>query len=60
MPNCTNCGTELELDYTQGTELDGDIAVLHQSGYCPNCGKNFKWVDYFEFTNFAELEEQED
>lgn len=60
MPECTNCGTELELDHTRGTDLDGDVVVLYQLGYCPKCGKNFKWVDYFEFTNFAELEEQED
>ena len=57
MPECTNCGTELELDYTRGTDLDGDVVVLYQSGYCPKCGKNFKWVDYFEFANFAELKE---
>lgn len=57
MPECTNCGTELELDYTQNTEFDGDVAIAHQIGYCPKCGKHFTWVDYFEFTNFSELKE---
>jgi uncharacterized protein with PIN domain len=55
MPTCMECGTELELDYSHGTELDGDIAIVYQTGYCPKCGKNYNWVDYYEFVNFSKL-----
>ena len=35
MPNCTSCGTELELDFSKDVELDGDVASVYQTGYCP-------------------------
>ena len=59
MPECMECGTELELDYSRGTDLDGDVVVMYQTGHCPNCGKHYTWTDYYEFTNFSELKEAE-
>lgn len=59
MPECIECGTELELDYSQNTELDGDVAAVYQTGYCPKCGKQFTWIDYFEFSRFSNLREAE-
>lgn len=49
MPECTNCGTELSVDFTDEVECDGHIVILHQEGYCPNCGKHHIWQERYTF-----------
>lgn len=49
MPECTNCGTELSVDFTDEVECDGGIVILYQEGYCPNCGKHHTWQERYTF-----------
>ena len=56
MPNCLVCGTELEFSDTIDTECDGSVITLYETGYCPKCGKEYRWKDYYEFDRFDNLE----
>lgn len=58
MPECPYCKIELEIDtpYDQETEIS-DIIVFN-IGYCPKCGKFFKWRDHFTFSHFTDLKEE--
>ena len=56
MPNCLECGTELEYHDSIDTEFDGSVIVLHEVGHCPKCGKDYKWRSYYEFDRFDDVE----
>ena len=57
MPVCKDCGIELEFDATLDEECDGTVIMLKELGHCPHCHKAYKWLDYFEFDRYDELEE---
>lgn len=59
MPKCKHCGTELEFDDTYDQYCDADIVCLYEVGHCPNCGKEYKWKDYYKFSDYEDLEECE-
>lgn len=57
MPDCLNCGTELEFDESLDQYTDNDDVILYEIGHCPCCGKSFKWKDNYKFTKYSDLEE---
>ena len=57
MPECLECGTELEFDNTLDQYSDADVVVFYEIGHCPKCKKAYKWKDIFKFETFEDLEE---
>ena len=57
MPNCKYCKVELEFDDTVDEYVDNEEVTLYEVGHCPNCRRNYKWQDYYEFKYYTNLEE---
>lgn len=57
MPKCLKCETELEFDDTVDTWVDEEIVEMKNIGHCPECGKKYKWRDFYRYTEFQDLEE---
>lgn len=57
MPECLECKVEIEFDDTVDIYSDSDIVVFYEVGYCPKCGKIYKWRDVYKFSHFEDLEE---
>ena len=58
MPECTNCGTELEFDETVDSWADEEIVEMKNHGHCPKCGTLYKWKDLYKYLDFQDLEER--
>ena len=35
----------------------GDFIIAYATGYCEECGTNYKWKDIYSLTDFEDLEE---
>lgn len=55
-PTCT-CGTELEFEKDEIVFSDGDTIEAVSEGSCPNCGKRYRWSDFFELSYFSNMKE---
>lgn len=58
MLECIKCGTELKFDETVEIQVDASEAVLKELGHCPKCGKKYKWLDVYVYSDFINLEER--
>lgn len=56
-PDCPNCGKEIEFLEHYDLSDDGDIIIAYATGYCEECGTNYKWKDIYSLENFEDLEE---
>lgn len=60
IPRCPNCDEELEYTDFYFGEVDGDCAYFDANGYCPKCGRKYKWEEVFEIVevrNYVQIEE---
>ena len=59
-PNCSNCNTELDENETTNWWCDEGYEIyLARKGTCPNCGKEFSWMEEYVYTGFINLKEED-
>ena len=58
MPKCT-CGEEIEFERDEFFDGDSDIILQRAYGYCPKCGKKYRWNDVYILKDFSDLKEIE-
>jgi uncharacterized protein YbaR (Trm112 family) len=53
LPVCPIC--EAELEYTEFVydDCDGDVVWFKSHGYCPRCGKEYRWYDKYNFAGIT-------
>lgn len=57
-PRCKHCGADLEFTTTLEDDFyDADTIELVVSGGCPNCHKQYRWKEYYNYTHYEDLEE---
>lgn len=56
---CPNCNNKLFVETDDHMFYD-EYAREDVNGYCPNCGKNFKWTNYFKFDRFENFFEDKE
>ena len=54
---CSNCGAELEQDECYDTNFEGSFIANYIAGHCPNCNKEFQWVEVYDYKGVEEIEE---
>ena len=57
MAKCLSCGNELVFDETYDEYVDSTEVILYEEGHCPECGKQYKWKDVYNFSEEDELRE---
>lgn len=58
-PKCPHCDIELE-DYNHYDCYDtNDITVYYTTGFCPECGKGYRWEEIYTYNHFENFEEDE-
>lgn len=56
MPMCSVCDIELEYTKFVFDGRDGDIVWYESYGYCPECGREYRWYEENHFAGIAGLE----
>ena len=54
---CPNCSEELMEDECYDTDFGSDYIRNFISGHCPECEKEFQWIEIYEFIEAEEIEE---
>ena len=54
---CPYCGTDLVEDESLDTMVEPSVVYNALAGHCEDCGRNFQWVEKFEYLGFDGLEE---
>lgn len=57
---CPHCDCDLEIDDCFDIEFDGGKVTHCWKGYCPECGKNFRWKEIYLFDRIEDLVEDDD
>lgn len=55
MPMCSICEVDLEYDEFMFEDCDGDTVWFKSRGYCPECGKEYRWYDRYTFSGICDL-----
>ena len=53
---CPICETEIEYTDFVFDDCDGDTAYFKSHGRCPECGREYRWYERYEFADVIELE----
>lgn len=53
---CPICETEIDYTNFWFDDCDGDTAYFKSYGYCPECGREYRWYDRYSFAGIVELE----
>ena len=56
LPICSICETDLEYTEFIYEDCDGDSVYFKSRGYCPECGREYRWYDKYDFAGVIELE----
>lgn len=59
MPVCPHCGVELEGCDAYDEEIDDEGVTLSVSATCPQCNKNFRYQEYYNYCGYGDLEEDD-
>jgi hypothetical protein len=54
---CPNCGEELTQDECYDTHFEQEYIANFIAGHCPNCEKEFQWVEVYNYAGVDEIEE---
>lgn len=54
---CPHCGEELIQDECYDTTFEGEYIANYITGHCPNCEKEFQWVEVYNYAGVDEIEE---
>ena len=46
-PYCPNCGKEIKFLEHYDLSDEGNIIIAYTTGYCEECGINYKWKDIY-------------
>lgn len=57
IPVCPYCKTDLEVTDTYDEEIDIDTVIERVQAECPNCHKEFTYNEYYTYSGFDELQE---
>ena len=56
-PVCPHCKTTLEVTNTYDEEFDNDTIIEMVKAECPNCHKEFTYNEYYTYSGYDELQE---
>lgn len=56
-PVCPYCKTDLEITDTYDEEIDIDTIIEKVKAECPNCHKNFTYNEYYTYSGYDTLQE---
>ena len=56
IPMCSVCDTELEYTEFVFDGCDGDTVWYESHGCCPECGREYRWYDKYNFVGVTEPE----
>ena len=56
IPMCSICDTELEYNEFVFDDYDGDVVWFKSHGYCPKCGRDYRWYDKYNFAGVTKPE----
>jgi endogenous inhibitor of DNA gyrase (YacG/DUF329 family) len=54
---CPHCGCDLESDACYDRGCEGDYCYISMEGFCPECNRQFRWDEIYDFTGFQNLRE---
>lgn len=58
MPECTNCGIDLEYyDTIEDVDVSYSRVILHKTYTCPICNRYFKWEEVYKFSERRNIRE---
>lgn len=56
-PICPLCKEDIRRTETFDSYIDAETTEFLCIGVCPTCGKEYKWLEVYEFSHIKDLEE---
>ena len=56
-PNCPYCGKEIVFLEHYDLSDEGDFIIACATGYCEECGIDYKWKDIYALKSFKDVKE---
>ena len=56
-PVCPLCKVDIRRIETYDSYIDEEVTEFLCIGVCPTCGKEYQWLEVYEFSHIKDLEE---